>query len=192
MRWMARYDGARQLHGEVMPLILSFTVLGHARPQGSTKTITRPVLDKVTRQPVRDEAGHMVMRSVITHSNRESLMLWRHSIRAAVQLHAPQLQGALRRDVIACVAVFHRTRPPSVSKRRLFPKTSPDLDKLLRAVGDALESTVVINDCLIKGWIAWEVYTEGASRLELQIWEPDSPRLPAPESNPFHQPGLFQ
>ena len=175
-----------------MGLVISFSVLGHARPQGSTKTITRPVIDKATKQPRRDAAGNLVMRTVITHSNRESLLLWRNSIRAAVQLHAPQLQGALLRDVVACVAVFHRTRPPSVSKRRLFPKTSPDLDKLLRAVGDALERTVVVNDAQIKGWIAWEVYTEGASRLELQIWEPDSPRLPALDSNPFHQPGLFQ
>ena len=73
----------------------------------------------------------------------------------------------------------------------MFPVTSPDLDKLLRAVGDALETTVLVNDAQIKGWIAWERYTDGASRLELQIWEPDVVMLPAGDVNPFHQAALF-
>ena len=78
-----------------------------------------------------------------------------------------------------------------MSKKKTFPVTSPDLDKLLRAVGDALETTVLVNDAQIKGWMAWEFYTDGASRLELQIWTPDVAMLPAPEVNPFEQPGLF-
>ena len=80
---------------------------------------------------------------------------------------------------------------PSVSKKKRFPVTSPDLDKLCRAVGDALEKTVLVNDAQIKGWIAWELYTDGASRLELQIWEPDMAMLPVADVNPFQQPGLF-
>ena len=161
-----------------MPLICAFTVLGAAKPQGSTRTRT-----------FRD--AHGFVKTAITHSNRESLMQWRQDIRNAIQIHAPQLRNALVRGPVACVALFHRTRPASVSKKKIFPVTSPDLDKLLRAVGDALETTVLVNDAQIKGWIAWERYTDGASRLELQIWEPDMVMLPAPETNPFEQPGLF-
>lgn len=175
-----------------MPLVLAFTVMGEARPQGSTKTITRPVFDPVTRQPRQHPNGAPMMRTIITHSNRTSLMQWRQDIRRAVHLHAPQLQNALVHGPVACVAVFHRTRPPSVSKKKLFPTTAPDLDKLLRAVGDALEKTVVLNDAQIKGWISWELFTEGASRLELRIWTPDAPVIPAADANPFHQQDLFR
>lgn len=161
-----------------MGLVLAFTVLGTARPQGSTRTRT-----------FRDAQGNV--KTVITHSNRESLMQWRQDIRSAVQLHAPELRNTLVSGPVACVAVFHRHRPPSVSKKKAFPTTAPDLDKLLRAVGDALETTVVINDAQIKGWIAWELFTDGAARLELRIWQPDAPVIPAQDENPFHQPGLF-
>lgn len=161
-----------------MPLICAFTVLGAARPQGSTRTRT-----------FYDRNGRL--HTAITHSNRESLLRWRQDIRHAVQLHAPRLQNALVRGPVAVVAVFHRTRPPSVSKKKVFPTTAPDLDKLVRAVGDALEKTVLANDAQIKGWIAWELYTDGASRLELQIWEPDVAMLPAADANPFQQQGLF-
>src|SRR5262245_42670949 len=137
-----------------MPLICAFTVLGAARPQGSTKTITRPV---------RLPNGQTVYKPVITHSNRASLMQWRQDNRAAVQLHVPQLGHTLVRGPVACVAIFHRTRPLSIPKHKRYPTTAPDLDKLLRAVGDALEKTVVLNDAQIKGWIAWELFTDGAA-----------------------------
>lgn len=165
-----------------MPLICAFTVLGAAKPQGSTKTITRPV---------HLPDGRTVYKPVITHSNRASLMQWRQDIRTAVQIHAPQLQHELVRGPVAVVAIFHRTRPASISKKKQFPVTAPDLDKLQRAVGDALEKTVLVNDAQIKGWIAWELFTDGAARLELQIWTPDHPMMPAADMNPFHQPGLF-
>ena len=65
-----------------MPLICAFTVLGAAKPQGSTRTRT-----------FRD--AHGFVKTAITHSNRESLMQWRQDIRNAIQIHAPQLRNAL-------------------------------------------------------------------------------------------------
>ena len=50
---------------------------------------------------------------------------------------------------------------------------------------------MVFNDAQIKGWITWELFTEGASRLELRIWTPDTPLVPAADANPFHQQDLF-
>jgi Holliday junction resolvase RusA-like endonuclease len=164
-----------------MALICSFTVLGEAKPQGSTKTITRQV-------QLAD--GRTVYKPVITHSNRESLMRWRTDVRTAIQVHVPQLQNALLRGPIAVRVVFAMTKPPSVPKRRLFPTVAPDCDKLMRAVGDALEHTVIHTDAQIVHWDAWKVYTDGRAEARIAIWQPDAVPV-AVETNPFQQAGLF-
>lgn len=160
-----------------MALVCAFTVYGTPRPQGSTRTRT-----------FRDARGHV--KTAITHSNRESLMQWRQDIRNAVQLHAPDLTNALLLGPIAVRVRFAMTRPPSVPKRKLFPSIMPDLDKLLRAVGDALESVVFYNDSQIVGWEAWKVYTEGQASATVEIWQPDTV-VPVATENPFQQAGLF-
>lgn len=164
-----------------MPLVCSFTVLGDAKPQGSTTTFTRQV---------RDGSGRTVYKPVITHSNRESLMQWRHDIRTAVQLQAPHLQQALLRGPIAVRVRFELTKPPSV-KRRRFPIVAPDLDKLQRAVGDALEHTVLHCDSQIVHWDVWKVYTDGRAQAAIDIWQPDEDAVPVATENPFQQQGLF-
>ena len=160
-----------------MALVCAFTVYGTPRPQGSTRTRT-----------FRDARGHV--KTAITHSNRESLMQWRADIRSAVQLHAPELRTNLVHGPIAIRIRFAMTKPPSVPKRRLFPVVAPDLDKLLRAVGDALEHTVLHNDSQIVGWEAWKVYTEGQASATVEIWQPET-LVPLEDVNPFQQPGLF-
>lgn len=160
-----------------MGQICAFTVYGEAKPQGSTRTRT-----------FRDAKGQL--KTAITHSNRESLMQWRQDIRNAIQIHAPELRTNLVRGPIAIRIRFAMTKPPSVSKRRLFPVVAPDLDKLLRAVGDALEHTVLHNDSQIVHWDTWKVYTEGRAQAVIEIWQPETLAAMA-EHNPFQQPGLF-
>lgn len=160
-----------------MSKICAFTVYGDARPQGSTRTRT-----------FRDARGNT--KTAITHSNRESLMQWRQDIRTAIQLHAPELRSNLVRGPIAVRICFAMTKPPSVSKRRLFPVVAPDLDKLLRAVGDALEHTVLFNDSQIVHWDTWKVYTDGCAQATIEIWQPDAV-VPVDTENPFRQIGLF-
>ena len=160
-----------------MPLVCSFTVVGAAKPQGSTRT-----------RMFRDARGQM--RTAITHSNRDSLMQWRQDIRTAVQVHAPHLANALLRGPIAVRVQFAMTRPPSISKRRVFPVVAPDLDKLQRAVGDALEHTVLHCDSQIVHWDVWKVYTDGRAQATIDIWQPDAV-LSLETGNPFQQPGLF-
>ena len=160
-----------------MPLVCSFTVVGAAKPQGSTRTRT-----------FRDARG--ARHTAITHSNRESLMQWRQDIRTAVQVHAPHLANALLRGPIAVRVRFEAVKPPSVSKRRLFPVVAPDADKLARAVGDALEHTVIHTDAQIVHWDVWKVYTEGRAQATIDIWQPHAV-LPLETANPFQQQGLF-
>jgi Holliday junction resolvase RusA-like endonuclease len=154
-----------------MPLLCAFTVVGDAVPQGSLR-----------------RGAHGQVR----YSNRDSLMAWRSSIRTAIQLHVPELQNALVHGPVAVRVRFLTPKPPSVSKRRLFPTVAPDLDKLCRAVGDALESTVVQCDAQIVHWDAWKVYTaEGRAEARIELWQPDAVPLPVTEVNPFQQQGLF-
>jgi|SRR5262245_7686618 len=163
-----------------MPLVCAFTVVGEAKPQGSTRARTF--------QNPRTGAW----KTAITHSNRASLLQWRQDIRAAIQLQVPQLANALLRGPVAVRVRFLMPKPPSISKRRLFPTVAPDVDKLIRAVGDALESTVFVNDAQVVHWDAWKVYTaEGRAEARIEIWQPDALPLPVSDVNPFHQQGLF-
>lgn len=161
-----------------MALVSAFTVVGQAKPQGSTRTRT-----------YRDaRTGHV--KTAITHSNRDSLLQWRQDIRAAVQLEAPTLAAGLLRGPIAIRIRFAFPKPPSVPKRRVFPIVAPDLDKLIRAVGDAFEKTVLLNDAQIVHWDCWKVYTDGRAEARIEIWQPDA-IVPMPTANPFEQRGLF-
>ena len=153
-----------------MPLICAFTVFGHAVPQGSLTDYGQGV----------------------TYSNRASLMQWRADIRAAVQRQVPRLATALLRGPVAVRVRFLFPKPPSVPKRRLFPTVAPDADKLLRAVGDALESIVVRDDAQIVHWDCWKLYTtDGRAEARIEIWQPDALPLPVSDVNPFQQQGLF-
>jgi hypothetical protein len=105
--------------------------------------------------------------------------------RAAVQARAPEgpARGA---------RLFYATRPPSVNAKTHYKRTMPDLDKLIRSVGDALKNIVWEDDARIVGWDTWKFYTDGASRLELEIWQLDKHELPARRAgNPFNQQSLF-
>jgi Holliday junction resolvase RusA-like endonuclease len=159
-----------------MGLICSFVVVGVAVPQGSTTTWNK-------RDPRTGD-----FKPAITHARRDSLMLWRHAIRSAIQQQVAPAQ--LVEGPVAVRAIFHITKPASVAKKRVFPTVAPDLDKTCRALGDALEKVLVRNDAQVVHWSAWKVYTAGPSKLVVEIWEPDA--LVVPVGNPFDtQPRLF-
>lgn len=137
--------------------IIECTVYGSAVPQGSMSSF---------------KAG------VVTHSKRERLMEWRRNIRDELSKIAPQYKNALVKHATAVRATFYEKRKPSISKRAVYKRTAPDLDKLQRAVGDALESYVLLNDSTIVHWHTWKLYTEGASRLDIEVWELEQKDLP--------------
>ena len=62
-------------------------------------------------------------------------------------------------DPVIVEAVFLMAKPKSVA--RLWPGISPDLDKLQRALGDALETDTGLleSDSLIVAWKASKIYT---------------------------------
>lgn len=131
-------------------LLLDFVVWGDAVPQGSMSNYGR---------------------GRVTHSKREKLMDWRRTIAYAIQAKAPQFRHALCKGPVAIRALFYFSRPASVPKKATFKRTTPDLDKICRGLGDALEKVALVNDSCIVHWSAWKLYTDGASRLEVEIWE---------------------
>ena len=101
-------------------------------------------------------------RVVVTHDRGRELDAWRikvaHAAEAAAQAVGwePQYDGPVVVD-----AVFLLSRPKSV-KKRLMPHAKPDLDKLIRAVGDALapyrQPGVLKDDSRIVTWHASKHY----------------------------------
>jgi Holliday junction resolvase RusA-like endonuclease len=134
-------------------LLLDFVVWGEAVPQGSMSNYGK---------------------GRVTHSKREKLMDWRRLIQLAVQAKAPQFRQDLVRCPVAIVARFFFTRPKSVPKSAVYKRTTPDTDKLCRAVGDALENTVLVNDSCVVAWHACKLYCQGASHTEIELWELDA------------------
>lgn len=100
--------------------MLSFTVYGIPQPQGSTKAF----IPKGWR------------RAVITSDNRR-LRPWRQCVVDEALKHTNG--RASERDLAFAVSVeFYMLRPKSAPKRVACPTKIPDVDKLLRAILDAL------------------------------------------------------
>lgn len=115
---------------------LYFTAYGNPRPQGSKRHVGN---------------GRMVEASDVKP--------WRKAIAEAV-FRAYVATGDERQftEPVVVWATFYLPRPKSV--RRLFPSVAPDLDKLQRALGDALsvDSAALADDALIVRWHASKVY----------------------------------
>ena len=97
-----------------------------------------------------------VGNGIMVHSQGSALSVWRASISLAARFAgAKPLDGAVGLDV-----TFYVQRPRSV--KRLYPSVAPDLDKYLRAVGDALSGVAFQDDSQIVDIRARKVYSEAA------------------------------
>lgn len=106
-----------------------FRVYGIPAPQGSK---IPGVSSKTGKMFVREQSG-------------KTLTSWRQDVKEAAlvaRADIPTLAGPIRLAV-----TFYMPRPASVSvKRRPLPTVAPDLDKLIRGVGDALKAAGVYGD----------------------------------------------
>lgn len=101
-------------------------------------------------------------RVVVTHDRGPELDAWRTRVKRAAQDAAREAGWEPRYDgPVAVTAVFLLPRPKS-AKGRLLPHVKPDLDKLIRAVGDALapykQPGVLKDDSRIVTWNASKHY----------------------------------
>lgn len=116
------------------------------RSSTPAQPVTEKLLDIVVRgNPVGQGRISFMGKGRAVHSNAATLKPWREAIRtAAVEAMAerPPFDGAL------CLsASFTLAKPTSAPKtRRTYASKRPDLDHLLRAVGDALQGVAFVDD----------------------------------------------
>lgn len=113
---------------------MRFFVAGTPAPQGSKRHVGRGVLIESSKQ----------------------LKPWREDVRqgalVALADHAPLLKGP-----VGVSLLFWLPRPKSHPKtRRTIPTTRPDIDKLARAILDALTSAGAYNDDSQVTWLVLE------------------------------------
>lgn len=126
--------------------LLSFRVDGVPVEQGSKV----PGINRKTGKAfVREQAG-----------NR--LKVWRSSVVDAAEAAMQQFQLLTVHTAVWLDVVFWVPRPRTVSiSKRQYPCVSPDLDKYVRAVGDALkDAQVYANDAQIVKISAFKLYAD--------------------------------
>lgn len=116
---------------------IAFEVPGIPQPQGSKRHVG---------------GGRMIESSA-------KLRPWRDRVVYAAR---EAMQGREAMTAALLTVTFSLARPASVSpKRRPRHTVKPDLDKLVRAVGDALtEAGVVTDDAVIHSIVASKVYAD--------------------------------
>ncbi len=124
----------------------SFFVPGEPITEGSTKAFT---------------SGQRV---VVTHDRGPELDQWRFRVARAAEDAARKAGWEPRYDgPVIVTAAFFLPRPKS-AKKRLMPHVKPDLDKLIRAIGDALapykQDGVLKDDSRIVTWRASKDYAD--------------------------------
>lgn len=133
---------------------IAFTVYGIAAGKGSTTARFVP------------ERGR-----TFTHSPK-STQNWERLVKDVAQQHVPLdglLDGPLQMQLR-----FYLPKPKSAPKRRrTWPDKKPDLDKLIRAVGDALTGIVYTDDARIVTITASKDYSV-TPRVEIAVYPVDA------------------
>jgi len=130
--------------------MITFDVIGIPEPQGSMKSL-----------------GPRAGRTILTHTNNSKLKPWRQEL-ATAALHARPDNWPLE-STIALSLTYRFPRPaghyrtngtlkPSAPHSKL---TKPDLDKLIRACGDAFAGILYRGDQQIVSITAAKRYTVG-------------------------------
>jgi crossover junction endodeoxyribonuclease RusA len=128
--------------------VLTFEVRGTPVPQGSIRSLGRG------RPSV--------------HGNAERLLPWRESVLWAAR---DALGGAAPIVGAAEVSLtFYLAKPKSTPKKAVWPVKRPDLDKLTRAVLDALTAAGVwLDDSQVTALSAQKVWTQEAPGVFVRV-----------------------
>jgi Holliday junction resolvase RusA-like endonuclease len=128
---------------------MKIRIYGEPAPQGSKTAIVRNG------------------RAIMFEANKR-LPEWRETVLMGATIARAEQGGLTILGPVTVMMTFHMPRPKSVSRR--YPNSAPDLDKLVRAVGDALqESEVLANDGQIVTLVAHKVYAENSTYAGVEI-----------------------
>jgi crossover junction endodeoxyribonuclease RusA len=110
------------------------------------------------------QGSHSVINGRIVQVNSAKHKKWRNAVAfAALDLVGPDWE--LLDDPLELSIIFYLPRPKTATRE--FPAVMPDLDKLIRSVGDSLTGTVIRDDSRIVRITATKLYADhrGAGAL---------------------------
>jgi crossover junction endodeoxyribonuclease RusA len=110
-------------------------------------------------------------RAVVTDGKKgPALKEWRMAIAWEARKWLSETNTAPIDGPIKLAVTFYMPRPKSAPKRVLFPATRPDLDKLTRAVGDALAGIIYTEDSRIVDIVVSKRFAvNSAPRAEIAV-----------------------
>lgn len=131
---------------------LSFTVEGEAKPQGSK----RGFVTKTGKVAMVEMAG-------------TALKSWRESVASKARHEATQQNWVASSEPVAVMAIFYMKKPQK--PKHVLPAVRPDLDKLVRALLDALTQAKNVwgDDSQVCVLQVSKMY--GDPRVEIEIWK---------------------
>jgi crossover junction endodeoxyribonuclease RusA len=127
-------------------------------------------------------------RPIVTDSNRH-LKMWQLLVSEATSAAIAQLPAAerqLMRDGVRLSIAFYLPRPQSLPRRVTAHTKAPDVDKLVRALGDALSGVAFRDDAQIVDLIAMKRYTPDGEipHVDIRV-EPSAGVVPVPVDVPL-------
>ncbi len=118
---------------------ITFDVVGRPAPQGSKKSIGNNRFIEASK----------------------FLPAWRTAVCVAAEWAVAEQDWARVSGPVELEVMFYLERPSSISSnKRPYPIVPPDIDKLLRGVGDALSGVVYDDDAQICRILAWKQYAD--------------------------------
>jgi Holliday junction resolvase RusA-like endonuclease len=112
----------------------------------------------ITGDPA-SQGSHAIMNGRIVQVNSKKHKAWRNAITQTALATLPADWEPID-EPCELIVNFYMPKPASV--KRSLPTVSPDLDKLIRAVGDSLtDSGVVVDDSRIVRISARKLYATG-------------------------------
>lgn len=160
---------------------IAFTVIGVPQPQGSAQAFVPFAWAKAAVRQKR------APRAIVTHDNPK-VRGWRQVVAEQAQA---VVGGELFLGPVVLTVTFRLPRPESLPKKTHHHTKAPDLDKLVRAIGDGLAGVVFVDDKQIVDLHARKVYTSGARPPSafIVVEAADLPDVETPDL--FADPSVF-
>ncbi len=138
---------------------IRLTVYGTAQPQGSKTGFV-------------GKSGKVVMVEGRRGPAQEAFKDWRGAVAHAARSWQED-QGAhgqvLLDESVYVEITFWMPRPKSAPKWKVWASGRPDIDKLARAVLDAITGTILLNDSRVVRLVCEKPYTLDAPRAEIVV-----------------------
>jgi crossover junction endodeoxyribonuclease RusA len=131
------------------------------QPKGSTKSFVYAAKNKTTGAPIAQKNGQPLMLAATTSDNPRLKEWQTHVASVAQRIIEDDATFSPLDGPVSLALAFHLSRPVSLPKKVIDHTKKPDLDKLVRAVKDALKGVMYRDDAQVVDLHASKVYATG-------------------------------